>query len=65
MHSNESAWSIQNLLSCQEYHIETASELYITQLLLFYILKEIRDCNEPLCTVLLLDWLHFFSCLKI
>lgn len=30
----------------------------------FYIVKEIRDCNEPLCTVLLLDCLHFFPDLK-
>lgn len=48
----------------QGYHIDSALELYIVQLLLLLLVKEIDDSNEPLCTVLL-DWFHFFSCLKI
>lgn len=29
----------------------------------FHVIKEIVDSNEPLCSVLLFDWSHFFSTL--
>lgn len=66
MYSNELVWSIQNLflLSSQGYYIDSASGLYIAQQLLFAFMLSISDSNEPLCSVLLLDWSHFSPTLK-